>query len=168
MSSETNILDLLAGSEPGAVAIGSTQAPPLNYRAPRDQIERTIEVLNDLGIGHGDRVSAESGLPRGRVRLLPGRLESACAAGRARQQLSRDRGRAPAGHPRARGRAHGCPGETSSGRELRSLAGRRLADFRVPRRIVFVDEIPKGATGKLQRIGLAARLGLAPAAACRS
>jgi len=38
----------------------------------------------------------------------------------------------------------------------------------VPRRIVFVDEIPKGATGKLQRIGLAARLGLAPAAACRS
>jgi uncharacterized protein len=30
----------------------------------------------------------------------------------------------------------------------------------VPRRIVFLDEIPKGATGKLQRIGLAAKLGL--------
>ena len=36
----------------------------------------------------------------------------------------------------------------------------RLADFKVPRTIVVVDEIPKGATGKLQRIGLAERLGL--------
>ena len=55
-------------------------------------------------------------------------------------------------------------GERVSERELRSYAGSRLADFKVPRHIVFVDEIPKGATGKLQRIGLAARLGLAPAA----
>jgi acyl-CoA synthetase (AMP-forming)/AMP-acid ligase II len=54
-------------------------------------------------------------------------------------------------------------GEVASERELRGFAGSRLADFKVPRRIVFVDEIPKGATGKLQRIGLAARLGLAPA-----
>jgi oxalate---CoA ligase len=30
----------------------------------------------------------------------------------------------------------------------------------VPRRIVFLPEIPKGPTGKLQRIGLAAKLGL--------
>jgi len=36
-----------------------------------------------------------------------------------------------------------------------------LADFKVPHKIVFLPEIPKGATGKLQRIGLAARLGLA-------
>jgi acyl-CoA synthetase (AMP-forming)/AMP-acid ligase II len=55
-------------------------------------------------------------------------------------------------------------GERVSERELRSYAGSRLADFKVPRHIVFVDEIPKGATGKLQRIGLAARLGLVPAA----
>jgi acyl-CoA synthetase (AMP-forming)/AMP-acid ligase II len=46
--------------------------------------------------------------------------------------------------------------------EIRRFALERLADFKVPRRIVFVEEIPKGATGKLQRIGLAARLGLAP------
>jgi acyl-CoA synthetase (AMP-forming)/AMP-acid ligase II len=58
-------------------------------------------------------------------------------------------------------------GETLSERELRSSAGSRLADFKVPRRIVFVEEIPKGATGKLQRIGLAALLGLAPAVAGR-
>ena len=36
----------------------------------------------------------------------------------------------------------------------------RLADFKVPRKILILDEIPKGATGKLQRIGLAEKLGL--------
>jgi len=45
--------------------------------------------------------------------------------------------------------------------ELRDFAAGRLANFKVPRKILFVQEIPKGATGKLQRIGLAARLGLA-------
>jgi acyl-coenzyme A synthetase/AMP-(fatty) acid ligase len=34
----------------------------------------------------------------------------------------------------------------------------------VPRRVVFLEEIPKGATGKLQRIGLADKLGLSQAA----
>jgi acyl-CoA synthetase (AMP-forming)/AMP-acid ligase II len=43
---------------------------------------------------------------------------------------------------------------------LRAFAGERLAPFKVPRRIVFLGEIPKGATGKLQRIGLAEKLGL--------
>ena len=47
-------------------------------------------------------------------------------------------------------------------RELRNFAAARLAAFKVPRRILFLDEIPKGATGKLQRIGLAGKLGLAP------
>ena len=45
-------------------------------------------------------------------------------------------------------------------RELRSFAAEHLADFKVPRTIIFVDEIPKGPTGKLQRIGLAEQLGL--------
>ncbi len=44
--------------------------------------------------------------------------------------------------------------------ELRAYLGERLAAFKVPRRIVFVAEIPKGATGKIQRIGLAEKLGL--------
>jgi acyl-CoA synthetase (AMP-forming)/AMP-acid ligase II len=43
---------------------------------------------------------------------------------------------------------------------IRDFAGQRLAAFKVPRRIVFLAEIPKGATGKLMRIGLAAKLGL--------
>jgi acyl-coenzyme A synthetase/AMP-(fatty) acid ligase len=33
--------------------------------------------------------------------------------------------------------------------------------FKVPRKILLLDEIPKGATGKLQRIGMAQKLGLA-------
>ena len=45
-------------------------------------------------------------------------------------------------------------------RELRDFVKQRLADFKTPRRFVFVDEIPKGATGKIQRIGLAKALGL--------
>jgi acyl-CoA synthetase (AMP-forming)/AMP-acid ligase II len=45
--------------------------------------------------------------------------------------------------------------------EIREFAAGRLADFKVPRKIVVLEEIPKGATGKLQRIGLAEKLGLA-------
>jgi oxalate---CoA ligase len=52
-------------------------------------------------------------------------------------------------------------GEAAGERELRDFCARRLADFKVPRKIVFLAEIPKGATGKLQRIGLAEKLGLA-------
>ena len=43
---------------------------------------------------------------------------------------------------------------------LKDFAATRLADFKVPRTILIVDEIPKGPTGKLQRIGLAKTLGL--------
>ena len=45
-------------------------------------------------------------------------------------------------------------------RELRDFAAKHLADFKVPRKVVFLPEIPKGATGKLMRIGLAEKLGL--------
>ena len=52
-------------------------------------------------------------------------------------------------------------GAEISEKEIREFTATRLADFKVPRVIVFVDEIPKGATGKIQRIGLAKALGLA-------
>jgi acyl-CoA synthetase (AMP-forming)/AMP-acid ligase II len=51
-------------------------------------------------------------------------------------------------------------GANTNERELREFAAIRLADFKVPRRVLIVSEIPKGATGKMQRIGLAAKLGL--------
>jgi oxalate---CoA ligase len=44
--------------------------------------------------------------------------------------------------------------------ELREFVAARLAHFKVPRRVVFLEAIPKGPTGKLQRIGLAKVLGL--------
>ena len=51
-------------------------------------------------------------------------------------------------------------GTEATEREIQSFAGERLANFKVPRKILFLEEIPKGATGKLQRIGLAEKLGL--------
>ncbi|MDP7637809.1 MAG: acyl--CoA ligase [Phycisphaerae bacterium] len=51
-------------------------------------------------------------------------------------------------------------GTTASERDIRMFAATRLADFKVPRKILFLDEIPKGATGKIQRIGLAKKLGI--------
>ncbi|MCA0013833.1 acyl--CoA ligase [Mesorhizobium sp. B292B1B] len=51
-------------------------------------------------------------------------------------------------------------GMSASESDIRAYAAMRLADFKVPRKVLILDEIPKGATGKLQRIGLAAKLGL--------
>ncbi len=53
------------------------------------------------------------------------------------------------------------PGASVTEAEVRSFASERLAAFKVPRTVLILDDIPKGATGKVQRIGLAAKLGLA-------
>jgi len=45
-------------------------------------------------------------------------------------------------------------------RDLQAFAAERLADFKVPRKILLMDDIPKGPTGKIQRIGMAEKLGL--------
>ena len=44
--------------------------------------------------------------------------------------------------------------------ELKAYASEHLTKFKIPKHIRFLDEIPKGATGKLQRIGLAEKLGM--------
>ena len=51
-------------------------------------------------------------------------------------------------------------GQAATERELQAFVATRAADHKVPKKILFMDEIPKGATGKLQRIGLAQKLGL--------
>ena len=52
------------------------------------------------------------------------------------------------------------PGVFATERGLREFASRHLADFKVPSRVLILDELPTGPTGKLQRIGLAERMGL--------
>ena len=52
------------------------------------------------------------------------------------------------------------PGVEAPEAALQDFVAQTLAPFKVPRRIVFVNELPKGPTGKLQRIGLAERLDL--------
>ncbi len=48
----------------------------------------------------------------------------------------------------------------ASEQELREHCARFLADFKVPRQIHILDALPRGATGKLQRISMAKTLGL--------
>ena len=50
-------------------------------------------------------------------------------------------------------------GAVADEEELRSFLFERIAEFKVPSAIVFVDAIPKGATGKVQRTSLHAKLG---------
>jgi acyl-CoA synthetase (AMP-forming)/AMP-acid ligase II len=51
-------------------------------------------------------------------------------------------------------------GSAVSERELRRFLDDRLAAFKVPERIIFVADIPRGPTGKVQRKTLAETLGL--------
>jgi acyl-CoA synthetase (AMP-forming)/AMP-acid ligase II/aryl carrier-like protein len=51
-------------------------------------------------------------------------------------------------------------GYTVAEDEIRSFAASRLAPFKVPRVILSMAEIPNGPTGKLQRVGLAEKLGV--------
>ena len=51
-------------------------------------------------------------------------------------------------------------GSQSDEKDIRGFAKEKMADFKVPRQIVILNEIPKGATGKMQRIGMAEKLGL--------
>src|SRR5262249_56157874 len=46
-------------------------------------------------------------------------------------------------------------------KDIRQFTVGRIADFKVPRQVLSVRELPKGSTGKVQRVGLAAKLGLA-------
>ncbi len=49
-------------------------------------------------------------------------------------------------------------GQTVSMQELRQFAASHLTDYKIPRQIVFLKEIPKNALGKIQRTGLAGKL----------
>jgi acyl-CoA synthetase (AMP-forming)/AMP-acid ligase II/acyl carrier protein len=52
------------------------------------------------------------------------------------------------------------PGKSVDEAELRTFVASRLIDFKVPQKIIFVNELPKGPTGKINRIGMAVALKL--------
>ena len=51
-------------------------------------------------------------------------------------------------------------GSDADEKALKEFSRERLSSFKVPRKILILRDIPKGATGKLQRIGLYEKLGL--------
>lgn len=51
-------------------------------------------------------------------------------------------------------------GSTLDERAIREFTSLHIAGFKVPRSVKILEEIPKGATGKIQRIGMAEKLGL--------
>ena len=51
-------------------------------------------------------------------------------------------------------------GKNCSETDVKTYAQEKLAKFKIPKKIFFVNEIPKGATGKLQRNVLAKNFGL--------
>ena len=51
-------------------------------------------------------------------------------------------------------------GQNCSETDIKNYAEKKLAKFKIPKKIFFVNEIPKGATGKLQRNVLAKNFGL--------
>ena len=51
-------------------------------------------------------------------------------------------------------------GKICSEEDVKNYAKDKLAKFKIPKKIFFVNEIPKGATGKLQRNILAKNFGL--------
>jgi acyl-CoA synthetase (AMP-forming)/AMP-acid ligase II len=52
------------------------------------------------------------------------------------------------------------PNADATPKDIRQFVAGRLADFKVPRQVLTVAQLPKGSTGKVQRIGLAEKLGL--------
>jgi len=52
------------------------------------------------------------------------------------------------------------PGTALEARDIREIVAGSLADFKIPRVVRILDELPTGPTGKLQRLGLADVLGI--------
>jgi acyl-CoA synthetase (AMP-forming)/AMP-acid ligase II len=52
------------------------------------------------------------------------------------------------------------PHAVATPKDIRQFVSGRLANFKVPRQVLIVKELQKGPTGKIRRVGLAAKLGL--------
>jgi acyl-CoA synthetase (AMP-forming)/AMP-acid ligase II len=55
------------------------------------------------------------------------------------------------------------PQMTAAPKDIRQFVIGRIADFKVPQQVLVVDKLPRGPTGKVNRIGLASALGFGAA-----
>src|SRR5262249_50037532 len=123
MQEPEDFSQLLGRGDPGATAIGAPEAKPLTWAALRELAYRTVDALNGMGIGRGDRGaivlrnspematpfvclaagggdrSVEPRLPGGRVRLLPGRSAAQGAGAGGGRGLAGPEGGCEAVHP---------------------------------------------------------------------
>ena len=158
-------------SRPGRSArsrFAARASSPATTTTPR----RTPRPSRADGSGPATRGARRGRLPdaSGRIKEIINRGGEKIVARRGRRRASR------ATRPWHRRSRSGCPTHASAKRSpqrscsrpdtdaderaLQDFVAQTLAPFKVPRRIVLVDEIPKGPTGKVQRIGLAERLGV--------
>lgn len=77
MSSQSTLLSLLSHPQPSHPAIVVAGGPRLTYKQLHDQVQRTAEALNRMGVARGDRVAMA--LPNG-LEMLVSFLAAAVAA----------------------------------------------------------------------------------------
>jgi acyl-CoA synthetase (AMP-forming)/AMP-acid ligase II len=134
------------------VTSGYLDAPELNQAAFREGWFRT----GDIGSLDGDGFLSLHGrlselINRGGEKIAPAEIETALL----RHPAIAEAAAFATPHPRlgddvaAAVVAH--PGAQTTTAELRQFLQRELASFKIPRRILILDQLPKGATGKVQR-----------------
>ena len=143
---------------------------PGRQREYFDDPEATAETWRDGWLDHRRPRQARCGrLPLHRRPLQgrdhPRRQQRARHRRRARPRAARGREggrRRRRAAPRARrGRRRlrrAAPGRRADAEELRAFGLEHLADYKVPRQFVFVDDLPRNPTGKVVKPELKARL----------
>ncbi|UPK08313.1 AMP-binding protein [Bradyrhizobium sp. 170] len=134
------------------VMSGYLDAPELNQAAFREDWFRT----GDIGSLDGDGFLSLHGrlseiINRGGEKIAPAEIESALL----RHPAIAEAAAFAIAHPRLGDDVAAAviphPGVQTTPAELRQFLQRELASFKIPRHILFLDQLPKGATGKVQR-----------------
>ncbi|WP_247516043.1 AMP-binding protein [Bradyrhizobium sp. 190] len=134
------------------VISGYLDAPELNQAAFREGWFRT----GDIGSLDGDGFLSLHGrlseiINRGGEKIAPAEIESALL----RHPAIAEAAAFAIAHPRLGDDVAAAiiphPGAQTTPAELRQFLQRELASFKIPRHILFLDQLPKGATGKVQR-----------------
>jgi oxalate---CoA ligase len=134
------------------VISGYLDAPELNQAVFREGWFRT----GDIGSLDGDGFVSLHGrlseiINRGGEKIAPAEIESALL----RHPAIAEAAAFAIAHPRLGDDVAAAviphPGAQTTAAELRQFLQRELASFKIPRHILFLDQLPKGATGKVQR-----------------